>query len=201
MAEDDWDASTQDPQVGIPHLEVKEGPYPKGKRVERLKPGACILGRGLGVDLLFDAEGVSRKHAKLVLDADGAVTLYDLGSRNGTFVNQRKVEIVTLRDGDLVELGDVKLRFGRADPRYRQQSGTGGRDDSRLHELSTREREIARLVAEGLSNAEVAERLHISARTVGTHLANIYDRLEIHNRATLARRVLEWDLAQTEQKR
>jgi DNA-binding CsgD family transcriptional regulator/tetratricopeptide (TPR) repeat protein len=57
--------------------------------------------------------------------------------------------------------------------------------------LSEREEEVARLVAQGLSNAEVAERLFISARTVTTHLQNIYRRLELPSRATLIRYVLE----------
>lgn len=201
MSRDDAeDGVFADGPVGVPHLEVVRGPYPRGKKVVRLKPGTTTIGRGLGVDLLFDAEGVSRKHAKLTLDVDGAVNLYDLGSRNGTFVNGRQIEITTLREGDRLELGDVVLKFGRADPRYKQEAGAAGSTENPLNELSTREREIARLVADGLTNGDIGERLHISARTVGTHLANIYARLDIHNRATLARRVIEWDLAQTKQK-
>ena len=57
--------------------------------------------------------------------------------------------------------------------------------------LSGREEEVARLVAQGLSNAEVGERLFISSRTVGTHLQHIYRRLELPSRAALIRYVLE----------
>jgi DNA-binding CsgD family transcriptional regulator len=64
----------------------------------------------------------------------------------------------------------------------------GGHDDRRL---SGREEEVARLVAQGLSNAEVAERLFISSRTVSTHLQHIYRRLELPSRAALIRYVLE----------
>jgi DNA-binding CsgD family transcriptional regulator len=143
---------------------------------------------------------VSRKHAKLVFDDDGAVHIYDLGSRNGTLVNGRAIEIATLREGDHIEIGEVVLRFGRVDPRHKQARGTGEVSDNPMNRLSHREREIARLVAEGLSNPEIAKRLHISARTVGTHLVNIFARVGIRNRALLARRVVEWDLAQTRQK-
>jgi DNA-binding NarL/FixJ family response regulator len=64
----------------------------------------------------------------------------------------------------------------------------GDRDQ---HRLSDREAEVARLVAQGLSNAEVAERLFISSRTVATHLHHIYRRLELPSRAALVRYVLE----------
>jgi DNA-binding CsgD family transcriptional regulator/tetratricopeptide (TPR) repeat protein len=57
--------------------------------------------------------------------------------------------------------------------------------------LSVREEEVARLVAQGLSNAEVGERLFISTRTVATHLQHIYRRLELPSRSALIRYVLE----------
>jgi DNA-binding CsgD family transcriptional regulator/tetratricopeptide (TPR) repeat protein len=62
-------------------------------------------------------------------------------------------------------------------------------DESRR--LSVREEEVARLVAQGLSNAEVAQRLFISTRTVTTHLQHIYRRLDLPSRAALIRYVLE----------
>jgi DNA-binding CsgD family transcriptional regulator len=61
----------------------------------------------------------------------------------------------------------------------------------RPDELSPREAEIAQLVAEGLSNTEIAERLFISQRTVTTHLQRIYQRLGITSRTGLTRYVLE----------
>jgi DNA-binding CsgD family transcriptional regulator len=64
-------------------------------------------------------------------------------------------------------------------------------DRDRPSELSDREEEVARLVARGLSNAAVAERLFISKRTVTTHLQNIYGRLGLNSRTALTRYVLE----------
>jgi DNA-binding CsgD family transcriptional regulator/tetratricopeptide (TPR) repeat protein len=58
-------------------------------------------------------------------------------------------------------------------------------------ELSSRETEIARLVAEGLSNPEIAERLFISERTVTTHLQHVFQRLGVRSRTGLTRYVLE----------
>ncbi|HSH01019.1 MAG TPA: response regulator transcription factor [Anaerolineae bacterium] len=58
-------------------------------------------------------------------------------------------------------------------------------------QLSEREREVLALVAEGLTNAEVAERLHISDNTVKFHLQNIYQRLGVTNRTEASRWFLD----------
>ncbi|MBI5302554.1 MAG: response regulator transcription factor [Chloroflexi bacterium] len=51
--------------------------------------------------------------------------------------------------------------------------------------LTERERDVVRLVAEGLSSREIAERWSISVKTVDTHRANIMEKLGIHNSAEL----------------
>jgi DNA-binding NarL/FixJ family response regulator len=73
--------------------------------------------------------------------------------------------------------------FGR-----RPAAPPGGQDQRRL---SGREEEVARLVAQGLSNAEVADRLFISSRTVATHLHPIYRRLGLRSRSALIQYVLD----------
>lgn len=62
---------------------------------------------------------------------------------------------------------------------------------SRVHQsrravLSAREREIVQLIAEGLSNVEIANELFVSRRTVATHLENIFRKTGIRNRVSLA---------------
>jgi DNA-binding NarL/FixJ family response regulator len=51
-----------------------------------------------------------------------------------------------------------------------------------LDELSDREREVFRLIARGLSNAEIAQELYISDTTVKTHVTHIFQKLKIRDR-------------------
>lgn len=53
--------------------------------------------------------------------------------------------------------------------------------------LTTREREVVQLIAEGKSNKEVASILELSIKTVETHRANIMDKLNLHSVADLVR--------------
>lgn len=52
-------------------------------------------------------------------------------------------------------------------------------------ELTERELEVALVVAEGLTNREIAERLVVKESTIDTHLDHIRDKLDIHNRAEI----------------
>jgi DNA-binding NarL/FixJ family response regulator len=62
-----------------------------------------------------------------------------------------------------------------------------GRPDSQFTTLSTREREILKLIAEGRSNAEIASTLWISDKTVKVHRSNIMKKLDIHKVADLVK--------------
>jgi non-specific serine/threonine protein kinase len=60
--------------------------------------------------------------------------------------------------------------------------------------LSAREAEVLRLVATGLTNAEVAGELYLSPRTVDWHLGSIYRKLELHSRTEATRFAIEQGL-------
>ena len=57
--------------------------------------------------------------------------------------------------------------------------------------LTRREREVARLAARGLHNAEIAQELKISSHTVATYLKKIYRTLHVHSRLELAQAIRE----------
>ena len=58
-------------------------------------------------------------------------------------------------------------------------------------ELSDRELEVLRMMALGLTNAEIGQRLYVSVRTVETHRSHIHQKLNVRNRAELVRRAKE----------
>jgi RNA polymerase sigma factor (sigma-70 family) len=62
----------------------------------------------------------------------------------------------------------------------------GAKIENMLGMLTHRERQIARLVCDGLSNKEIARQLNVSRGTVKVHLHNIFQKLEISNRTVLA---------------
>lgn len=75
---------------------------------------ALTIGRSprAGNDLVIESDGqMSKRHARLELEADGRFTLYDLGSTNGVKVNGRRVENRTLHDGDELLLGETRFTF------------------------------------------------------------------------------------------
>jgi DNA-binding CsgD family transcriptional regulator len=72
---------------------------------------------------------------------------------------------------------------GRAPGRARHGAGVAA--------LSARELEVARLVADGRSNREIATQLHLSEKTVETHLARAVGKLGVRRRAALASRIAE----------
>jgi len=81
-----------------------------GKRTI-LQPGEILIGRDPGAEVLVDHPSVSRRHARILLDR-GSATLEDLGSKNGTSVDDRTVETpVSLSDGARIVVGTVALIF------------------------------------------------------------------------------------------
>jgi len=76
--------------------------------------------------------------------------------------------------------------------------GNGARPTFGWDSLSETERRVAELVAQGHSNKEIAERLYMSHRTVGSHLYRVFPKLGLRSRVELARLVIERSFAATE---
>ena len=85
--------------------------------------------------------------------------------------------------GDLARLlAEFRGRGIRRGPRVSHRRARNGWDS-----LTPTEINVAALVAQGLSNPQIADRLMVSSRTIGTHVSSILKKLDVHSRADIAR--------------
>ena len=170
---------------GVPVLDIA---HDGQRRSIVLNVGPVVFGRGEAADVTVDNEGLSRLHAKFIVASDGAVQLVDLESTNGSFVNGESIAAVRLLEHDEVLLGpDLRASLRYVPDGQDPRGALGVLTDRQLH--------VACLVAEGLTSAEIAAQLGLSARTVDSHLGRIFRRLEVRGRAELTRLVTEAGLA------
>ena len=177
------------------HLEIVAGDQPSRRIV--IDRDTLVIGRSREADLVLDADGVSRKHARITRSGQHALNIVDLAAKNGTFLNGERIDVAALHHGDRIQIGPVVLClvFSDADAELppvvpvAPAAATAAASDARespVPALSAREWEVAQCVAQGLTNGEIAKVLGVSRRTVATHLERIYERLDIHSRAALA---------------
>lgn len=79
---------------------------------------------------------------------------------------------------------------------YRERQSTGNK--SAFSELTGRELEVVQLIAEGHSTKAIAERMHVSAKTVGTHREHILQKLQLNGTADLTRYAIQQGLVSIE---
>ncbi|MBI2970692.1 MAG: FHA domain-containing protein [Gammaproteobacteria bacterium] len=82
------------------------------------------IGRGRDNELVLDDSSVSRRHAEIKRAENGTFTLYDRHSLNGVYLNTAKVEQSRLSEGDIIEIGDIVLRFTESPPDEHLQEQT-----------------------------------------------------------------------------
>ncbi len=89
-------------------LEIISGPD-RGKAIE-LSRQENVLGRGTEAHVVINDHDVSREHCRLTIKGSG-VTVSDLQSTNGTWVNDKRVDKVKLASGDVLRVGGSELRL------------------------------------------------------------------------------------------
>ena len=92
---------------------------PGTTRQVALQPKETRIGRAPACDIVIDFDQVSRVHASITI-GPAFVTLRDLGSRNGTFVNGVGIESQALANGDGIKIGECEMRFLVSDQQYSQ---------------------------------------------------------------------------------
>jgi diguanylate cyclase (GGDEF)-like protein len=90
----------------------------------KLDKTETVIGRSTGVSIRLNDDGISRRHARVILDK-GELVIEDLKSANGTSVNGGNIERYALKDGDKIRLGSTTiLKFtyhDRLDESFQQQ--------------------------------------------------------------------------------
>jgi pSer/pThr/pTyr-binding forkhead associated (FHA) protein len=177
---------------------VRDG---EAERIEVLDSPRVTIGRKSESDIWLADANVSRLHAILSIEA-GHLVLTDSGSRNGTIVNsQRVASPVELRDGSEIRIGPYTLLiFDSPGKALRQLGDTTQTTNSlsaepkspkiQIHfdRLTPSQQRVLECFFDGLSEKEVATRLHLSVHTVHSHAKAIYKSLEVSSRAELLKR-------------
>src|SRR5690348_5586487 len=85
----------------------------EGKAVAELHlvPGRKVIGRTPDNDLQIDSKFISRHHCQLVTGSDGLTVIEDLNSTNGIMVRGKRARRHTLRDGDVVTIGQHEILY------------------------------------------------------------------------------------------
>jgi len=171
-----------------------------GQREIPLSAPVFVLGRSSKCNLTLPGGLVSRQHAQLSLHPEG-LHIEDLGSRNGVRVNGTVVEERTpLNHGDVIEIGLQQLEVLEEALLHRHEhlstlppthNGLNHGDDmtaiTRLEVLSKRELEVFELIVQGHTHRQIAEKLHLSVKTIETHRTHIGEKLGCRTRNELVR--------------
>ncbi len=180
-----------------------------GRREAGQEPAAALAAWAEHTGSVFGATRVARCNALLAETPEEAIAHYEASlARDPETTNPFDLARTQLLYGELLRrlrrrsdarehLRSALRNFERlgaarwADRAQNELRATGEtarrRDPSTLGELTPQEQQIARLVAEGSSNKEVAAQLFLSPRTVEYHLRKVFQKLGIASRAELIR--------------
>jgi pSer/pThr/pTyr-binding forkhead associated (FHA) protein len=160
-----------------------------------LRLGQHVVGRSADCEVVVDDATVSRRHATIQVTAH-CVSVFDLNSRNGIFVNELRVRESILQQGDCVCFGRISFLFHRHPPILIRKSLStepstaelrGLRIDTATLDVSlspARNRVLFHLLR-GLAEKEIGAKLNISVHTVHNHVRQIYQHFGVNSRAEL----------------
>ena len=82
------------------------------------------IGRGKDNELALDDSSISRRHAEIHRNINGGFDIIDMNSMNGIYINGEKVGKAMLEEGDVIEIGDILLKFTQFAPEYAEEEST-----------------------------------------------------------------------------
>lgn len=131
----------------------------------------------------------------LSMHADGAYVRQSVTAGARGYLLKDSEDLHLLDAVKVVAGGDTF--FSAAAARAIGPNATAPRDDeTRLDSLTRREREVLRLIADGLTNKDIASRLGLSVNTIETHRKHVMEKLECHNAAEMVRFAVRVKLVQ-----
>lgn len=175
-----------------------------GRVVERAKPDVLLLDlkmpKGDVVQTLLDVSEKNPSTRVLILTAfseDENILNAAKGGAKGYLLKGVSSSVLlqaikTLYNGGLWV--DKELSSADAFEEIAQSQAVREKSEpvnDALKNLTKREMEILRLVAEGLTNEEIGKKIYISEKTVKTHLTNIFDKLKVNNRFKAALMIMD----------
>jgi DNA-binding NarL/FixJ family response regulator len=167
------------------------------QQIERLKPDVLVLDlmmpglNGLEVTRQTDKHSSHTRVVILSMYANEAYVLEALGNGASAYVLKDSSSADLVQAVREVAAGHRYLSpplSDRAIEAYQEKAKAAALDN--YETLTTREREVLQLAAEGHTSAEIAARLGISPRTAETHRANLMHKLNLHTQADLIRYAL-----------
>jgi pSer/pThr/pTyr-binding forkhead associated (FHA) protein len=171
-----------EPRAGESGLRLKRRLVPvlrQGVTEIRLDRPVLIIGRSTACEVQLTSGLVSRRHARLTLSGLG-VSIEDLGSRNGVYVNSAKVTGSTrLKAGDRLSVGDEVLYFAEIDDANEMADTVTdlalppSRRELSLDDevaIATRSADVFQLLASIVDKALALGRGEEAERVIGTHL-------------------------------
>lgn len=169
-------------------------PHPYVPNVLRLPFGTCRLGRSRTCELVVKDSSISRQHATVTVE-DNGLRIRDLGSHNGIYVDEARIEEALVYVGHYVKFGGISFQVVMANQEAdesNQETTSVARPVNVLEEwpLTPAQRRVAELLAEGLSEKEIASKLLISKHTVHNHVREIYRVVQVHSHPEFVARLL-----------
>lgn len=79
-------------------------------RAHWILPPPVIVGRCPTADVTINDSSISRRHCQFSIDPEGALVVRDLGSLNGIYINQQRIEKAVVQPGTEVQIGAITLR-------------------------------------------------------------------------------------------
>ncbi len=165
----------------------------------RLLDGVNLVGRTSNCEIILTSDTVSRRHAELIVN-HGRLKVRDLNSKNGTFVQDRRVQEASVRVGERITFGSVAFVVqnvpapdaGSSDEETARMPDSPVRSPTAIRDsLTPAQKRVFELLIKGKTEKDIAGILELSPHTIHSHVKDIYVAFGVHSRAELLANALK----------